>query len=258
MAEADISVESQYQSLHILDSSHIAEGSGFENHNQWREYYGISGEMLDRYIVKALQDPEWLIIPKYSDEHQRLEDENLPRAQYVDFYTVEAIKEMQFLPEETQKQIAEKVRTNTQKFPSGMASIDVIMRAYELLAKDYPNTTLFRGASFDPIFGYTGIDFAPADLPTAIYFAKHTTTKTRPYPVIVILPLKDFVTSYLHGEARVGCEGDWDRGSIEVSFIQGRFDRKYPQSLQILRLPTSEEDIEVVLKHFKQSAILQN
>ena len=193
--------------------------------------------------------------PRYTPAYKEKITSHQSRGQYIDPASLDTVLRLQSMPNEALAEIAEKIRTNDSVFPSPMVILDAIMRAFELMTEDYPNLMLFRGTSFDPHTKYGGIDFAPANLQTAMEYAEHMYDGVRPNPVIVMLPLKDFVRAYLQDTATVGTEGDWDRNSLEVGFKGGLQNRTYPQSLKIFRLPQTHEEKKALLERFSQVAI---
>lgn len=107
----------------------------------------------------------------------------------------------------------EEIEHGVNMFSSGMFPCDIAVRALEIMAGYFPNLTMYRGTSFYPDnLQFTGVDFAPGGLATALEFAERSYGGPRTDPVIVSITFTDVVNQYVQNRMSVSTENNWWRG----------------------------------------------
>lgn len=105
-------------------------------------------------------------------------------------------------------------------------------------------------------FGFrtsAGHDFAPGSLSTAFnYVDESAYTGPRHFPVIAMIKFTDLVRECGQGNVNVSSEGNWWRGSTEISPIA---DKSPERLLRLRRPPRSSQARLEILNAYKEHAI---
>lgn len=222
-----------YQGIPELTPADILPGCGIKGSAFHTQKYFID------YLVKALQNPDWVLAEPGSDEYNYRVEHDLPRPR--GFIGADVRKRMNEGGDLTE--LAEEMNLK--------GSPDIVVRALELMAQDYPNLTFFRGTSYSESDLYTGGDFAPANLPNALSFAESHYNGKRENPVIAMMKFSDFVNAYTRdGVSVFSTEIPWWRGSLEIMPK-----REAKEKIVTLKRPPKPENMQAVLDAYRQQTI---
>ncbi len=239
-----------YEIISELSPGDLPIGSGLYQPSTFRSF-------LVKYIVKALQNPDWLLVPKYSDAHKERIKHNLPRPQYLQEDAIDQLRELITDKKEDELlSLAGRVEEGDLQLRHGMEEADIVARALEIMGSEYVNLTMFRGCDFDSQIGYKGVDFAIGDLPTALRFAqmhiglgRHTGNRID--QVIAMVKVRDVALAYAQGAITISTENTWGRGALEIMVA--------PESRKIIQLrrpPAIGADSDQVLAIYNKGAII--
>ena len=191
------------------------------------------------FLVKALQNPDWVLAEPDSDEYNYRVEHDLPRPRG-------------FIGEDVRKRMIEGGDLiDLAEEINHTGPPDIVVRALELMTQEYPNLTFFRGTSYSDSDLYTGVDFAPGKLDTALGFAESHYDGKRENPVIAMMRFSDFVNAYTRDGVRwFSTEGEWWRGSLEIVP-----ERQVQEKIVTLRRPPKPENMQAVLDAYYQQTI---
>lgn len=238
-----------YEIIPELSSGDLPVGSGLDNPREFRP-------LLVKYIVKALQNPDWLLVPKYTAAYYARVQQNLSRPQKLQEDDIWQLQELiQDGQEDELLNLAVRIEQNYLQLPHGMGEQDIVARALEIMGSEYANLTMFRGCDFNFQRGYTGIDFAVGDLPTALSFAHMHTGLSRQIgrstdQVVAMAKVRDVAWAYAHDKLSIGTEVTWGRGSLEIIIADD-----WRKMIPLRRPPVTDEARDKVLAEYKKGAI---
>lgn len=243
-----------YESIPELDKTDILPQSGLR-------FDGVENEELaTRFFItsigKALQEPEWLLYAKGSDKYNLRRYFGLPVPQNIRQNHIDRITK--FREDGDLTNIAEGINRYSEHINSQLAAADIVVRALEIMSTKYPNLSMFRGTGFHPKDKFSGVDFAPGHLPTALRYTKKNGEEWKKYPVIVSIKFSDIVNEYTAGRMTIGTEGYWWRNSIELrrSCWEGKegVENIYPKFV-MRRLPQDPEKVASILNWYNLNCI---
>lgn len=193
-------------------------------------------EVFYKAIAGALKEPDWAAVLEDTESGN-----GFLRHPKVSLTTLDQVGS------KTARQLIELAHGINSRNIFGDEGSNIVVRAFEIMAKQYPNLAFLRGHNFDPNEGIWGYDYSWGDLPDALGFAMR-----QEYPVVAMLPFKVLVQGYKDHELGISTEGDyWSRNSLEVHMAPP----VKRNLLQVFKVPVAPRDIGLLNTAFEQKVI---
>lgn len=241
IAGAQQSREVYYHDLLEMNPEDVVQGSVFSGTQS-----ESSGLFLNS-IVEVLKDPDWLLVAPGSAEYLARKEAGLPVSQHLDANQIDALKiaidggDLKGLASRINNVVTGNLLFNTH---------DVIARAYEVLARQYPDLTIFSAAQF---YYFKLLDSATVGyLPNLLELNDQTYTRLV-YPVISMIKLSDFVKAYTTGKVRSFRPNHyrWWAGNLSMSLSEDAL----AEYLVVRRIPYEQDKRRALQKVFQERGI---
>lgn len=203
--------EREYHNIPELSFEDLAQFLGFTSRtsDSWSLFESTEQVFLDA-IVEAIKNPSWLANPEWNENQPDNPAYGHPgpqKSNNLGACISNIVHSGMDLVE-----LAQNINVHN----SGLiyhSEPDIVARAIEKMGTWYPNLAIFRGTSFDIDRGFTGIDFAPGLLTTAI---EYTNRSWRTNPVLVMATFCDVAKEYSLHRLSIATENNWWRNSLEI------------------------------------------